>query len=181
MGGVSPETCWASCKYKIKIFIHSCILLYFLCELYYDARIHEHQVVILFSQAFERTLSSPHLHTSFSVLFISQHCWAANATLHKDRNYLFCISLNSLRIKLFRPALRSKKLCPLPLTYYQWLDGVGFWQTLVWEFFKTTCWAGMSFVTIDSMKPILYVRKTAPLYRHWGSVQAVRPIGGEEV
>ena len=30
---------------KEKIFIHSCILLAFLCELYYDARIHEHQVV----------------------------------------------------------------------------------------------------------------------------------------
>jgi len=24
--------------------MHFCILLYFLCELYYDARIHEHQV-----------------------------------------------------------------------------------------------------------------------------------------
>jgi len=23
--------------------------------------------------------------------------------------------------------------------------------------------------------------KSAPLYRHWGSVQAVRPIGGVEV
>ena len=44
MGGVSPETCWASYKYEIKILIHCCILLDFLCELYYDARIHEHQV-----------------------------------------------------------------------------------------------------------------------------------------
>ena len=25
MGGVSPETCWASCKYKTKILIHCCI------------------------------------------------------------------------------------------------------------------------------------------------------------
>ena len=49
MGGVSPETCWSSCKYEIKIFIHCCILLNFFvnyammhgffCELYYDARI----------------------------------------------------------------------------------------------------------------------------------------------
>ena len=46
MGGVSPETCWASYKYKIKIFIHCCILLGFLCELYCDARIHEHQVIL---------------------------------------------------------------------------------------------------------------------------------------
>ena len=32
MGGVSPETCWASCKYEIKNLIHCCILLDFLCE-----------------------------------------------------------------------------------------------------------------------------------------------------
>jgi hypothetical protein len=32
MGGVSPETCWASCKYEIKILIECCILLDFLCE-----------------------------------------------------------------------------------------------------------------------------------------------------
>ena len=45
MGGVSPETCWALYKYGIiKILIHCCILLDFLYELYYDARIHEHQV-----------------------------------------------------------------------------------------------------------------------------------------
>jgi len=38
MGGVSPETCWASYKYE---YISICwILLY---ELYYDARINEHQ------------------------------------------------------------------------------------------------------------------------------------------
>ena len=33
MGGVSPETCWASYKYEIKILIHCCILLDFLFEL----------------------------------------------------------------------------------------------------------------------------------------------------
>ena len=45
LGGVSPETCWASYKYGIiKILIRCCILLDFLYELYYDARIHEHQV-----------------------------------------------------------------------------------------------------------------------------------------
>jgi hypothetical protein len=44
MGGVSPETCWASYKYGIIKFwymVASCrISLY---ELYYDAPIHEHQ------------------------------------------------------------------------------------------------------------------------------------------
>jgi len=46
MGGVSPETCWALYKYEIdkKNLIHCCILLGILCELYYDARIHEHHV-----------------------------------------------------------------------------------------------------------------------------------------
>jgi len=44
MGGVSPETCWASYRCgTIKIFMHCCIFLDFLYELYYDARIHEHQ------------------------------------------------------------------------------------------------------------------------------------------
>jgi len=44
MGSVSPETCWASCKYGIiKILICCCILLDFLYESYYDAWIHEHQ------------------------------------------------------------------------------------------------------------------------------------------
>jgi len=45
MGGVSPETCWASYKYgKIKFWyiVASCWI--FLYELYYDARIHEHQI-----------------------------------------------------------------------------------------------------------------------------------------
>jgi len=55
MGGVSPETCWASYKYEIKfwytvascwiffvncIMIHCGILLDFLCELYYDTLWH---------------------------------------------------------------------------------------------------------------------------------------------
>ena len=45
--GVSPETCWASYTYGIiKILIHCCILLYFLLELCYDARTHEHQVCV---------------------------------------------------------------------------------------------------------------------------------------
>jgi len=44
---VSPETCWASYKYGIITFwyiVASCWI--FLCELYYDARIHERQVDI---------------------------------------------------------------------------------------------------------------------------------------
>jgi hypothetical protein len=43
MGGVSPKTCRASYQYEIKMLVHCCILLDFLCELYYDARMHEHQ------------------------------------------------------------------------------------------------------------------------------------------
>jgi hypothetical protein len=45
MGGVSPETCWASYKHGIIKFwyIVECCLI-FLYELYYDARIHEHQI-----------------------------------------------------------------------------------------------------------------------------------------
>ena len=42
MGGLSPETCWASYKYAIiKILMHCWIFLY---ELYYDARIHERHI-----------------------------------------------------------------------------------------------------------------------------------------
>jgi hypothetical protein len=43
MGGVSPETCWASYRYGIIKFwyiVASCWI--FLYEFYYDARIHEH-------------------------------------------------------------------------------------------------------------------------------------------
>jgi len=46
MGGVLPETCWASYKYVIIKFwyiVASCWI--FLYELYYDAWIHEHQTV----------------------------------------------------------------------------------------------------------------------------------------
>ena len=50
MGGVSPETCSASYKYEIKILIHCCILLDFLCELYCDARIHEHQMELFVTE-----------------------------------------------------------------------------------------------------------------------------------
>jgi hypothetical protein len=49
MGGVSPETCWASYKYGIIKFwyiVASCCI--FLHELYYDARIHDTSKVILF-------------------------------------------------------------------------------------------------------------------------------------
>jgi hypothetical protein len=51
MGCVSSETCWASYNYEIKILIYWSILLDFLCELYYDARIHENQAVTIFEVA----------------------------------------------------------------------------------------------------------------------------------
>ena len=47
MGGVSPETCWASYKYGIIKFwyiVASCWI--FLYELYYDVRIHERQDIL---------------------------------------------------------------------------------------------------------------------------------------
>ena len=45
IGGVSPETCWASYKEKIIKFWYTVASCWgFLYELYYDARIHEHQV-----------------------------------------------------------------------------------------------------------------------------------------
>ena len=34
MGGLWPEICRASYKYKIKILVHCCILLDFLCEFF---------------------------------------------------------------------------------------------------------------------------------------------------
>ena len=53
MGGVSPKTCWASYKYGIKKkLIHCCILFDFPYELYYDARIQEHQVLTNCSMTF---------------------------------------------------------------------------------------------------------------------------------
>ena len=46
MGGVSPETCWASYKYGIIKFWYIVAFCWiFIYELYYDARIHEHQSV----------------------------------------------------------------------------------------------------------------------------------------
>ena len=47
MGGVSPETCWAIKKHwnnKFYYTVASC--LFFLWVLYYDARIHDHQVQV---------------------------------------------------------------------------------------------------------------------------------------
>jgi hypothetical protein len=44
MGGVSPETCWASYKYgiiKVWYIVSTCWIC--ICELCYDARIHKHK------------------------------------------------------------------------------------------------------------------------------------------
>jgi len=44
MGGVSPQTCWAIKKHwnnKLHYTVSTC--WFFLWDLYYDARIHEHQ------------------------------------------------------------------------------------------------------------------------------------------
>jgi hypothetical protein len=44
MGVVSPETCWASHKYKLTEIWYTFASCWTFCELYYDTRIHEHQV-----------------------------------------------------------------------------------------------------------------------------------------
>jgi len=41
MGGVSPETCWATYNYEINFDTQFHLVGFFLYELYYDARIHE--------------------------------------------------------------------------------------------------------------------------------------------
>jgi len=54
MGGVAPETCWASYKYGIIKFwyiVASCWT--FLYELYYGALIHEHRVISIYVSRLE--------------------------------------------------------------------------------------------------------------------------------
>ena len=46
MGGVPPETCWAIKKHwNNKFYYTVAACWFFLWDLYYDARIHEHQVL----------------------------------------------------------------------------------------------------------------------------------------
>jgi hypothetical protein len=71
---------WAVCrpkrvelhiKYEIKILIHCCILLDFLCELYYDARIHKHQVQeVYFTMMWKKKCASL---ISYASIKISDH------------------------------------------------------------------------------------------------------------
>jgi hypothetical protein len=87
MGGVSPETCWASYKYgiiKLWYIIASCWI--FLYELYYDAWIHDHQISVFFVyclilkatwlRSFD-TLRTTHQTTELDIpgdLHLQQHC-----------------------------------------------------------------------------------------------------------
>ena len=72
MGGVLPKTCWASYKHGIMKFwyiVVSCWI--FLYELYYDARIHEHQVLSgkgLCDEPIPRPEKSDRLCVSLSVI-----------------------------------------------------------------------------------------------------------------
>jgi len=53
MGGVSPETCWAIKKHwddKFYYMVASC--WFFLWDLYYDARIHEHHIMVYVNKCF---------------------------------------------------------------------------------------------------------------------------------
>jgi len=59
MGGMSPETCWASYKYEIiKCWytVASCWIFFY--ELYYDARIHEHQAKLAVQKCHPSPISS---------------------------------------------------------------------------------------------------------------------------
>ena len=70
--GVSPETCWASYKYGIIKFWYIVAFCWiFLYELYYDARIHEHQVfhVVSFLQFSPSQLFYP-IHATQHIPFI---------------------------------------------------------------------------------------------------------------
>ena len=54
MGGVSPETWWASYKYEINFDTLLYLVGFFLYELYYDAQIHKHQNLLnIFIQDFK--------------------------------------------------------------------------------------------------------------------------------
>jgi len=78
MGGVSPETCWASYKYGIIKFWYIVAFCWiFLYEFYYDARIHQHQV---FSTCFELTSSSSgdfFLYTQHTLFLM--HQWVSSS------------------------------------------------------------------------------------------------------
>jgi len=73
-----------------------------------------------------------------------------------------------------------------------WHSAQGFWK--IRKIAIGTTWARMKFESINFWSPVMRfifletflswvieLKKIAPLYRHWGSVQAVRPIGGVEV
>jgi hypothetical protein len=82
MGGVSPETCWASYKYRIIkfwYFVASCWI--FLYEFYYDARIHKrHKMCRLWRISnktctqFDRLETAHRLQTNVSIRTSSDNC-----------------------------------------------------------------------------------------------------------
>ena len=91
MSSVSPETCWALYKYGIIKFwyiVASCWI--FLYELYYDARIHEHPTIELFSHCFHSEIYCWEFGlsgmwqcvTGWVVLSVSKEC---TATIFKNQ------------------------------------------------------------------------------------------------
>jgi len=77
MGGVSPETCWAiKIHWNNKFYYTVASCWFFLWDLYYDARIHEDEVVAI------------------------QVCTGIIRNLHFVYNVL-CVSCDSLNTQLF--------------------------------------------------------------------------------
>jgi len=79
MGGVSPETCWASYKYGIIKFwyiLASCWI--FLYESYYDARIHEHHGRTIFQRN-----SDTSFWTGYVWLRIQTTDWTVNMVINR--------------------------------------------------------------------------------------------------
>jgi len=82
-----PDRCWASYKYEIKkfwYFVASCLI--FLYELYYDARIHEHQAKLLDSLFIkEKPTRCDKVSEFFNYIFIwSLTCVGRNIAHHQE-------------------------------------------------------------------------------------------------
>jgi hypothetical protein len=73
MGGVSSETCWEIKKHwnnKFYYTVASC--WFFLWDLYYDARIHEHQALYTFTVA--EVINYAQVTSTFLATLVTNHC-----------------------------------------------------------------------------------------------------------
>ena len=103
MGGVSPETCWAIKKHwNNKFYYTVASWWFFLWILYYDAQIHEHQVVILYAQPliwFYRSLPSTNILYTILILSSTLHVLPISLFTHHTSvdNYYVLRSLEVFR------------------------------------------------------------------------------------